>query len=66
MHIKYVINQHHCDKTKDYPHVDHWIKEHLYFQYIKTCLCIFLIYFVTRSRSCLLYLVGIRQPKKFS
>jgi len=44
MHIKYVINQHHCDKTKDYPHVDPWIKENLYFQYTKTCLCLF--YFI--------------------
>jgi len=26
MHIKYVINQHHCDNIKDYPHVDHYIK----------------------------------------
>jgi len=23
MHSKYVINQHHYDKIKDYPHVDH-------------------------------------------
>jgi len=23
MHIRYVINQHHCDKIKNYPHVDH-------------------------------------------
>jgi hypothetical protein len=23
MHTKYVINQHHCDKIKYYPHVDH-------------------------------------------
>jgi hypothetical protein len=23
MHIIYVINQHHCDKIKDYPHVNH-------------------------------------------
>ncbi len=23
MHIKYVINQHPCDKSKDYPQVDH-------------------------------------------
>jgi hypothetical protein len=23
MHIKYVINQHHCDKIKNHPHVDH-------------------------------------------
>jgi len=41
MHIKFVINQHHCDKIKDYPHVDHEIKKHFYFQYIKTCLCLF-------------------------
>jgi hypothetical protein len=40
MHIKYVISQHHCDKFKDYPHVDHEIKKHFYFQYIKTCLCL--------------------------
>ncbi len=32
MYIRYVINQYHCDKIKDYPHV------HFYFQYIKTCL----------------------------
>jgi len=46
MHIKYVISQHHCDKTKDYPHVDHWIKKHLYFQYTKTCLCLFFFSFL--------------------
>jgi hypothetical protein len=23
LHIRYVINQHHCDKIKDYPHVNH-------------------------------------------
>jgi hypothetical protein len=23
MHIKYMINQHHCGKIKYYPHVDH-------------------------------------------
>jgi hypothetical protein len=23
MHVKYVINQQHYDKIKDYPHVDH-------------------------------------------
>jgi hypothetical protein len=23
MHIRYVINQHHCDKIKDYPYVNH-------------------------------------------
>jgi hypothetical protein len=38
MHIKYVVNQHHCDKIKDYFHFDHEIKKHFYFQYIKTCL----------------------------
>jgi hypothetical protein len=25
MHIKYVIDQHHCDKIKDYSHVDQYI-----------------------------------------
>jgi hypothetical protein len=38
MHIKYVINQHHCDKIKDYLHVDHefFLKKKI--QYIKICL----------------------------
>jgi hypothetical protein len=38
MYIRRVINQYHCDKIKEYPHVDHQIKKHFYFQYIKTCL----------------------------
>jgi hypothetical protein len=25
MHIRYVINQHHCDKIKDFPHVDGYL-----------------------------------------
>ncbi len=28
MHIRCVINQNHCDKIKDYPHVDHYIKKY--------------------------------------
>jgi len=27
MHIKYVMYQHHCDKIKDYPHVDNFFKK---------------------------------------
>jgi hypothetical protein len=59
MHNEYVINQHHCDKNKDYPHVDHFLKKELYFQYIKTCLWL-LVFFVTRTSDCLLYLTGTR------
>jgi hypothetical protein len=35
MNIRHAINQHHCDKIKDSPHVDHQIKKHFYFQHIK-------------------------------
>jgi len=45
-----VLNQHHCDKIKDYPHVD----QHFYIQYIKTCLWLF-GFFVTRIKNCLFY-----------
>ncbi len=38
MHIRYVINQHHCDKIKDFLHVDHEMKKLFYFPYIKTYL----------------------------
>jgi len=38
MHFKYVINQLHCDKIKDYPHVDCYFFFKIYFQYIKICL----------------------------
>jgi hypothetical protein len=27
MYIRRVINQYHCDKIKEYPHVDHQIKK---------------------------------------
>jgi hypothetical protein len=45
MHIKYMINQHHCHKIKDYHHVDRQIKEHFNFQYIETCLNGYLFFF---------------------
>jgi hypothetical protein len=35
MYIKYVINQYHGDRIKDYPHVDHEIQKHFHFQYIQ-------------------------------
>jgi len=35
MHIRYVINQHHYDKIKDYPLLIIKLKKHFYFQYIK-------------------------------
>jgi hypothetical protein len=50
MHIIYVINQHHCDKIKDYPHVDHQIKKYFYFQYIKTCLWLVLVFFCDKEQ----------------
>jgi hypothetical protein len=27
MHIRYVINQHHCDEIKDYFHINHLIQK---------------------------------------
>jgi hypothetical protein len=39
MHIKYVLNQHHCDTIKYYLDVGHEnFKKRFYFQYIKFCL----------------------------
>jgi hypothetical protein len=57
MHIKYVINQHLCDKIKNYFHVDHQINNFLIFSIYKNLFMAFLL-FVTRSKNCLLYLDG--------
>ncbi len=50
MHIIYVINQHHCDKIKDYPHVDHQIKKYFYSQYIKSCLWLVFYFFCDKEQ----------------
>jgi len=51
----YVINQHNYYTIKDYPHVDHQIKIYVYFQYIKTCLWLVLVFFFCDEQKILLY-----------
>jgi hypothetical protein len=51
MHIRYVINQHHCDKNKDFLHVD----QHFYFPYIKTCLWLLFFVLGDKDKRMLLY-----------
>jgi hypothetical protein len=51
MNIIYVINQHRCDKIKDYLHADYQIKIYFYFQYIKTCLWLLLVFLCKDKKS---------------
>jgi hypothetical protein len=48
-----VVFQYYNNKMKDYPHINHWIKQYFYFQYIKENYCS-LYFFVTKNEGCLL------------
>jgi hypothetical protein len=64
MHIKYLINQNHSDKIKDYPHVDHKIKNTITF-YTINLVYGHLYFFVTRSKNCLFYLANTHKTFTF-
>jgi hypothetical protein len=54
MRIRYVINQHHCDKIKDYPHVNIKYLKNSTFNTLKLVYG-YLFILVTRIKNCLFY-----------